>query len=347
MTTTATREKARTRPDSIIEDRHHDVRRSDGRRRLRLLVVVFFACAIPASVYLTVRSPVLDVDTIDALATTHVSIDEIVEASGIHMRDPLVFVHAEDAARRITRAIPWVDRVRVQRRWPGTVRIRVTEYKPSAVLRAEDGTTAALSADGRVLERGTSGGAGFEITGIATTPPAGERLAPAAAAALPDQLPPALALRVVGLVLHGDDATLVPAPGAGPEIRLGNLTELSAKLAAAVAVIDRLGEDGLAHVTYIDVRVPSSPVAGSAAQTTAAATPASGPSGAVAAANDAPTPATGEPAGGGPQGLTGVPTSIALVDCNGQFLSITKRSPSPGGRGNIPLPLGEGRVRAQ
>ena len=68
-------------------------------------------------------------------------------------------------------------------------------------------------------------------------------------------MPPELASRVVAVDLTVDATTLVLAGGA--QVRLCTPTDLTAKGAVAVAVLQQLGDRPF---SYIDVCVPQSPV---------------------------------------------------------------------------------------
>jgi cell division protein FtsQ len=297
VTAAPTRERPRAPVDPRIEDRRAHVAREVGRRRRRALVVVFVALAIPTGAYLAVRSPLLDVDHIDARSTRHVTAAEITAALGVRAKEPLAFVRPGTVARRLEEKIPWVARARVERRWPGTLRVRVTDRRAVAAVRGDNGAWALVSADGRVLERRVSAPAGlFQVTGARAVGGPGTRIAPAAAARVALDLPPALRLRAIGLELGRTGAVLRLAPGAGPEIRLGSLADLAAKAVAALAVIDRLPPEELAALTYLDVRAPSAPAGGSTPVDAATAADPAGP-GPTASGPTAPGPTAPGPTG--------------------------------------------------
>jgi hypothetical protein len=112
-----------------------------------------------------------------------------------------------------------------------------------------------LDGDGSVIADAVAVPAGIpEVRGAGDLPAAGARIAPADAAGVVPAMPEALRARVaaidltdgVRLLLHG-----------GGEVRLCDTTELAAKGAAAVAVMERLGATPF---IYIDVCVPRAPV---------------------------------------------------------------------------------------
>jgi hypothetical protein len=143
----------------------------------------------------------------------------------------------------------------VKREYPGTVRIVVTEWKPTAYIRVPGHGVLLIAASGRVYARAARQPLhAREIRGVRFPPSVGETLAPADVANIVSRLPVSLARRVhaidisdgIGLVLSG-----------GGTIRLGNEDALDAKAAAAVAVLARVGP---APFTYLDVSTPQTPV---------------------------------------------------------------------------------------
>lgn len=243
--------------DPRLRARRVAVQRELGRRRLRVLLGVFAVPALVGAGYLLVDSALLDVDHVQVVGASHSGAARVMSVAGIERGEPLVRVDASAVARRVEE-LPWVDDARVVRRWPGTVRIEVSEYEPTAFVR-RSGSVALLGDDGRVLGDVASPPAGvLEIVGVRRLPEVGEMLSPPDVAGLTATLPVALADRLSSVdVAHG--VTLRVADG--PEIRLGDLDDLRAKAAAALAVLERLGEE---PAEYVDVSVPSAPVVGTA-----------------------------------------------------------------------------------
>jgi len=170
----------------------------------------------------------------------------------------LVSFSRSDADRRLA-GIPEIASVGYDRDFPHTLRVKVSVERPVAVLRkASDGWL--VSSTGRVLaalrpgsypplpriwlaaETDVSVGASVE-TGDAIT----------VAAALPAARLPAHVLAVRD---EGGGQLVVQLPG-GREIRLGDLSNLSVKLAVAAAVLPHAQA-----ALYVDVSVPTRPVAG-------------------------------------------------------------------------------------
>lgn len=114
------------------------LRVSRSRRKLGLIAAVVVAVIVAgfALVYLT---PVLSVRKIEVTGNVTVSEQEIVADLEIPVGEKLVRVDVGSAAQRVA-AIPAVASVRVQRMYPSTVRVTVTERVPVAFVDEPDGT---------------------------------------------------------------------------------------------------------------------------------------------------------------------------------------------------------------
>ncbi len=265
MSTSTEARRGSARPiDPRIRARRVAVRREQGRRRLRILLGLVALASLVGVAWLVVESPLLDVDHVDVTGSHHLSAEEVRRASGVVPGAALLRLDLDTARRRVE-AMPWVATAKVHRDLPGRVRIAVTERVPAAWSRAPGGGVAVLDTTGRVLEVDPQPPAGLpEVVGLTRVPGPGHTARPAAGARLAHALPTALRSRVASVLLDGANATLrlaVGPDGTTPagEIRFGPVAELETKAAAALAVLDQLGDR---TVHYIDVRVPGAPATG-------------------------------------------------------------------------------------
>jgi len=170
----------------------------------------------------------------------------------------LVSFSRSDADRRLA-SLPQIASVRYDRSFPHTLRVDVTVEKPVAVLRkASDAWL--VSATGRVLEMLKPGSypplpriwlAAETNVAVGASIETGDAVRVAAS------LPAAhLPLRVLAVRDDLEGQLVIELTG-GREIRLGDPSNLSVKLAIAAAILPHaLG------AAYVDVSVPSRPVAG-------------------------------------------------------------------------------------
>ena len=237
----------------------------------RILAAVIAIGLFTGATWITTRSSLLDVDHIQVTGGTVVSADQATAGAGLRRGEPMISVDTARAARRLE-ALPWVDTATVERAFPNTVRIHVTERVAAALASRPGGGWVLLDPGGRVLaEPADRPGNLPEVIGAGVTPPPGATLAAAGPAlqvlaALPD----ALRRRVTDATLDGDSVTLHTGPR---EIRIGPPAQLAAKVAALGVLLERVGNR---PVAALDVRVPQAPVVVPTAPTAATSIPAPG-----------------------------------------------------------------------
>jgi cell division protein FtsQ len=204
--------------------------------------------------FLVVHSPFLDVDHVHVRGAQHLTAADVRKAANVSLHQPMLFVDTGEIVRRVEQ-LPWVEHAAIQRVYPGTVRIIVTEYVPTAYVRAGN-TFVLLASNGRAIATTTAVPAGVvEVRGVRRAPAFHELLSPPDATNVVAQLPAALAQRVVGIDVA--DANVAVVLNGGGVIRFGNATDLAAKGAAAVAV---LAQNNNAPFAYLDVSTPNTPV---------------------------------------------------------------------------------------
>ena len=235
-----------------------EVRRREGRRRLRLLAGVVVSVAALGAAWGASRSPLLDVDHVRLTGATHTRSRQIIRTAGTLPGRPMVDLDEAAAAHRIER-LPWVADARVKRRWPNTVSIEVRERAPAASVPAARGGWALVDDHGRVLAPVASAPADRpELQGVPPVGAPGTLVAARTRAPLEvaRALTPALRLRV-GAVVRAPDGELQLRLRADGVVRLGDTGRLGPKLVAAEAV---LAEVDAGRVAVLDVRVPDTPV---------------------------------------------------------------------------------------
>ena len=246
-------------PAVVVHDRMRArriaVRRDEGLRRLRRLAWVLGGLVLLVDGAALAHTPLADVDHVVVQSGAQTSAEAIRAASGLHTGDALLTLDehgAEDAIEELS----WVDRADVQRRWPDTVRISVTERVPAAILQTTgpDLPLALVDATGRVLRIGGPVPPGLvTVTGVPRAMGEGEQLPEEARAALKIALaaPPRApgAFRSVSTDLEG---TL----NSGVLVRFGSLDDLDEKL---IAVATALARVDMSCADVLDVKVHGNP----------------------------------------------------------------------------------------
>jgi len=202
------------------------------------------------------RSPLLAVDTLAVKGTSHLTAEQVLDAAGVHAGDAMVWIDTGAALTGIE-ALPYVRGASLQREWPDTVRITVDERVPAAWVDGLAGK-ALVDRSGRVLEMVEAAPPAMpQLLGAKLVPPPGGTVDPLGAARVAGALTglTAAVTTSVEVTDHGIVLHLVT----GPEIRMGDATQAGVKLRAALAVLDALQD---APPSYVDVSVPTNPVAG-------------------------------------------------------------------------------------
>lgn len=229
--------------------------------------------ACVGAVWLAFWSPLLNVREIKVIGAQHVDAADVAAVAGLGDDDNLLLVSPPHVADKVEK-LPWVRDAKVDRKLPGTVRVRVSERAPAIVLSLA-GEQWTLDRRGNVLADGSVG----EGLPVLTAVDPGE-VAPGTRIA-DDTVRDALAAwRSLSRRLRRQVAAIV-APGPeritlslsdGTQVRFGAARALRAKNEVLGALLTEMRKGG-ESASYIDVRVPANPAV-SARAPAAAPTPA-------------------------------------------------------------------------
>lgn len=255
------RAPVRSRPDAPrppvdprVRARWIAARRAEGRRRLRVLVAVASVLGTLGIAWAVTVSPLLGVDKVVVRGAQHLSAADVQQAGGVHDGDSMVWMDPGVVTARIE-ASPWVRTAKVTRDFPRTLVVDITERIPAAWVGAGDHSLV-VDGSGRVLEDTPTPPANLpELVGVHGADP-GRTIAPSAGARIATGYG-IYAAGVTRIELHDGDATVTLR--SGTQVRMGPPTRIHAKIVAAGAVLVALGPNA---PQYVDVSVPTNPVAG-------------------------------------------------------------------------------------
>ncbi len=250
------------RIDPRMRARRIEVRRQEGRRRLRLVVVlgvlgflVIVALAVLFSPVFAVRTVVVSgVDNTDA-----VELQAVIQS----LKGSAMLTVDLDSARARLLAEPWVQRVSISRQWPRTVHVDVKERTPVAAYLGDDGQWRVVDPEGRVLAQ--LGGRPINLPAIyvdgqseaiAEGGTAGAGIAQAAK--IVQHLPDSLRTMTDGLYTDVNGTIWLQRDAPKFQLVLGDDQNLHEKLIAAITVIQ--GCKTVDQIRVLDVRAPSLPV---------------------------------------------------------------------------------------
>ncbi|MFC0860974.1 cell division protein FtsQ/DivIB [Sphaerimonospora cavernae] len=106
-----------------------------GSRTVRrtALAALLMAGVVGAATWVVFSSSVLGVRQVEIIGNTGVPAETLRAAAGVPAGTPLANVDVDEVGRRL-RAVVEVESARVEREWPGTLRISVVERTPVAVV---------------------------------------------------------------------------------------------------------------------------------------------------------------------------------------------------------------------
>ena len=249
-----------TRIDPRLRQRRIAVRRAEGRRRLRLLLVAVGVLAVAAGAYALTRSALLDLDEVAVSGAFGSEADEVVAATGFELGEPLLDLELDAAASAVT-DLPWVATATVERSWPGRVEVVVVRRLPIALLPTGDGAGVVIDSEGIALSRTPTAAVGdlpvITVTAEGTLGEVQTFALPAlpVVEAMPADLVPWV--ETYGIEYQGaETGELVLDLVGGAVAELGHPTDVAAKLDAVRTVLGRVDR---ACMAVIDVRVAELP----------------------------------------------------------------------------------------
>ena len=237
--------------ESRFRKRRIDVNRSEGRRRLRIAVVVGSVLLVVIVVLVLLASPLLSIRTVNVEGVVYADPEAMSAVVDDLMGEPILTADLHQAELRLL-AIPWVEDARVSMHLPSTVDIEVVEREPTAFFRAVDGFNRVIDRDGRVLD--VIEGDPVDYPLIAGTGPsisAGQTVEQPflGAAQLIDSLPSDLRARLESAAVTPEgDVNL--ALSEGVTVLFGRPDNFQAKL---VGVINEIKRQGSSPYSVIDV----------------------------------------------------------------------------------------------
>lgn len=187
--------------------------------------------------YVCYLSPVLGVRTVEVEGARTVPTKQVIDVARVPVGDPMLRVDTSAIAGRVA-TIPKVAAAEVERSWPSTMVIKVTERTPATILRAPDGI--------RLVDS-----SGFPYATV-PVPPSGlpelvvEKANPTdpatqAAMHVLSALPVKLRAEVLTVTAQSPNDVRL-ALSAGREIRWGDAEQLDRKVAVVQALLTQPGK---------------------------------------------------------------------------------------------------------
>jgi len=119
------------------------VKRAEGRKRLRLLLVLLGLTLGLIAAWGATRSVILDVDHFEVNGLSSHSETDVIAAADVLRGTPLLDVDLGLVDSRV-RGLAWAKEAKAARQWPGTIRIDVVERVPMALIPSSEGVYAVI-----------------------------------------------------------------------------------------------------------------------------------------------------------------------------------------------------------
>lgn len=244
---------------------------------MRVVVAVAIVAAVLGVAFLVLsNTSTFQITSIDAVASDHVSADDIQKLAKVEEGTTLLNVDTNAITQNLMKN-PWVESVSVEREFPDKLKISVTERTVEAVVVMSSRSVAwylgegevwlepvnldvsdEQSADDVALEKATSVGA-ILITGVPATvdPVAGSKATDDVIVAIRgylDGFSSDFASQIVSFTAPSE-ASISCVLSSGVEVSLGSPSDISSKEEVVKSLLAEYPDE----LTYINVRVPSSP----------------------------------------------------------------------------------------
>lgn len=255
MTSTVRSSDGRVVIPARLRRRRAEVRRGEGRRRLRRVVAFGVLAGILAAGWALLRSPLLAVDHFVVTGSEHVDADQVVEVTGIGPGVAMMDVSPGDAETAIE-TLPWIAEAQVTREWPGRITVELVDREAIAQVASGD-AFALVDAEGRVLQTDVPRLEGLPLLAGRHHAEAGTRIAeiePLLRTA--EALPVDHRDRVEEIAFSEGGAVALTLEG-DATVSLGRSEDFGAKFASLTAVLEHIGS--LGSGCTLDVSVPTAP----------------------------------------------------------------------------------------
>jgi cell division septal protein FtsQ len=253
--------------DPALVLRRRALRRSEGRRRLAVLLGAIAVVLLPLGYWWLEHSSIFAASQVSVAGATP-RVDALVRAAVADdvAGESLLRVDASGLAAELE-AIPDVKVAHVDRAFPHTVAVSVVMERPAALVRAGK-SSYIVSVDGRVLRAAAKAPDTMPrlVLPPATQPPAGHTVTTAqmrsalrVLSVVPSRFPENIARLKKVFAAQGGAVAIF---GHGLQVRLGTTGSLDVKLHVAARVLSRMGASIRRSVAYVDVSAPARPAIG-------------------------------------------------------------------------------------
>lgn len=230
-------------------------------RRRVLAALVVLTVVGGGGTWLVYGSPLFEVRSVQVSGVRVLTADQVRQAAGVGTGGSIADVDTSAVARRLRGALPRIGRVGVERSWPHTVRLKVTERTTAAVVRHGSGFTE-VDRDGVRFAEVKSAPSGVPLVSVVRTPLPGQSPGDPssdpkgllrAAVDVASELPNAVRARTGSVEVHSYDDIRLELSG-GRTVVWGS-AELGSRKGKVLTELLK----AVPHAERYDVSAPSAP----------------------------------------------------------------------------------------
>ncbi|MGI6404823.1 MAG: cell division protein FtsQ/DivIB [Oscillospiraceae bacterium] len=142
--------RVNTRDKTPARQQARRKKRRTGKRTLHYLLLLLLVTGAGAVLSLTVF---FQIEDIQVIGVDRYEPDHIIAVSGIQKEDNLLRIPTQEVEKRILDAFPYIESVKVVRRFPPRVELQVTQCTPAAAVLDGD-RLGLITREGKLLETG-------------------------------------------------------------------------------------------------------------------------------------------------------------------------------------------------
>ncbi len=239
----------------------NQARRTAGRASRWTLGFVILAILTATALVATAFSPLADVERVDVIGLHRLTLDEVEDSLNFGPGVALIRLDFE-VAHEALETLTWFADALFSREWNGIVTVRITEQRPVALALNASGNWVVVSHEGRVLSEPLNSPPTLpRVVGIAAAGTMGEYLSAETRPLIDIVTALRLSDTTLNQVWFDPRSDIWLDLSSGDRVALGDESQLVAKLASLMTLLDELDEQSrFGRVLELDVSVPHLPV---------------------------------------------------------------------------------------
>ena len=251
--------------NQLSRDEMRSKKKKKLKRRRKIRKIIFSVLLIAVLVALGILlafTVFFKIETITVDGTKTYSQTEIVESSGVEPGDSLLSASAKSIAAALTKALPYVGSVSIERQLPATLVIHIEETEACATVKNSNGTYILIDENGKVLDTDASAAKKniSRLSGVKVTSPTdGEKIkfsdeARGIAVLKLLKVKKNAGLTNITAISVKDLSNIILKYDGRIKVKIGTVSDIETKLIRAKAALEKEDETNKYSVGTLDLR---------------------------------------------------------------------------------------------